>query len=387
MLIIFAIFVMLINPLLAIPFAFRDYLESRRPAPCALCISFAMGYLAFYSESRYIGDLERYIQLLDKYREVPFFKCFDIFYSRLYLMDIFFWICSRFSNPRMLAVMVALVCYYCVLWIVLDFSREMDSDDEETKIITISVLCIIPFYSFIGAARSSVSIVLGAVALYRDVIKKKHDVLNLLLYLAPVFIHQAGIVAVLVKIIDILPGKAKKIITIAAMIILVCIGSGLFFFPRLTMFKEGIIGSAVDKVFEYSEFGTQQYSAWAIAVRNGLFPRVRKIFFALPLVSIVLVRLHLTLNVEEDTSLSFIISSLIIGMFFFPTEIYLRFIMGFMDFIILGVYSIIRPHDILVKTYAFAGLLLQCYTFFESVPYDVFFTSAWKGIWGMLGII
>ena len=58
---------------------------------------------------------------------------------------------------------------------------------------------VIPFYHAYSNVRNVSAFALLAVAVYRDMVKKKRTVITYLLYIIPCFIHMSGIVIVLFR--------------------------------------------------------------------------------------------------------------------------------------------------------------------------------------------
>lgn len=384
---IVAILIGIINPLFSTPLFLLDYWQRRKPVFSAFMLALVMGYIAFYAESKYIGDLERYMEMLSSYRDIPFIQCFDRIYSRLYVMDIIFWLCAKFSNPRMFVSVAAFILYFIVFYITFDFSKQSSLGKDNSRFLFLILVFMLPFYYFLSSTRSSLALIVGILAIYQDVYKNNKKPLVFILYVIPIMIHQASVVILLLRLLWFLPEKTRKIVTGIVIVLILMMGLGVF------NFAEGLIGydlnfltDALNKAIGYSAYGTEQYSIWQTNLRNGLYSQTLKLYYAVVLVFIIIPNNNS--EVESDRNIIKFTRSaalLVLALMFYPTGLYLRFVTGFCVFIVITAYIKYKSKlgSFLLIT-ASAGLLLQMYSLFEAVPYKPFLIRLSLGIFNVL---
>lgn len=337
-----AIMIGIINPLLAIPATIYDYIRRRRPFLCSAILAAAMAYVAYYYQSRYVGDLERYMNLLVLYRGIPLSECFDRFYTGLYALDVFFWLCARFADGRMLVVCTAFILYFNTFYVSLDYLGEHENMDTFHIIgVIVFIFTLLPYYSYLSSIRSSLALSFGTVAIYREFIKRKKGLAGYLLYVLPVLFHLAGTIVILLRFALLIKGKKRYYIWAVGGLLLALSGSGLFNSARYI----GVIFSELsDKMVEYSAYGTMMNSAWFTAVRSSVVTYLQKGLCTIVLGMVIWNAKDNATQDENDSrikSMSQIgtcLSLIILGMIFFPTTIYLRFFAGLFPLILLSAY-------------------------------------------------
>lgn len=381
----------MLNPLLAFPIALNGFTKRRKPIICAVLMAFTMAYVAYYYQSRYVGDLERYVNLLSLYRGIPLSDCFDRFYSGLYALDVFFWFSSRLSDARLLVMIVAFILYFITFYILLDyFSRREDLETKHIIVIITLTIALLPFYDYISSFRSSLALSFGAVALYREYVKGKRSVISYLLYVLPVLFHLAGAFIIVIRLAMLIKGKKQYFIWAIIGILVALLGSGIFNGFR---FIGGFFADISDKMLEYSAYGNMMNSAWFQAVRSSLTASLKKALCAevLLLVAWKGITTNDAKQNEDETAklhkVGICSSLIILGMMFFPTTIYARFYMGLMPFTILSIYQI-EENGIIKKTALASATIgmfaIQIHTMVDNVMLTDFAKSILLGILNFL---
>lgn len=382
-----AIMLGIINPLLAIPITVYDFVMRRKPFLCSMILAIAMTYVAYFYQSRYVGDLERYMNLLSLYKGIPFLECFDRFYTGLYALDIFFWICAGFNDGRVLVLFTAFILYFITFYVSLDYLK------EHVNITTYHILGVItfiftllPYYNYLSSIRSSLALSFGTLALYLEYVKGEKKLGNYLLYVLPLFFHLSGSLVIFTRFALLLTGKKRYFIWAMCGVLLALMGSGIF---NSAKYLGTIFSELSYKMVEYSAYGEMMNSTWFIAVRSSALTYLQKGLCAVVLCVVIgNVReandnVNKLLRIDRMFQIGICLSFIILGMIFFPTTFYLRFFTGFFPIILFSAYRFGDIHvfkKFLLWGVAAGMLAIQFHTLVDNTDLSAFIIHLLLGI-------
>lgn len=367
----------LIHPLLAVPAALSSFIKRRKTIHASIMAAIGLAYLAYFHESRYIGDIERYMKLLELYQKVPFSSCFDKFYTGLYALDIFFWLCAKLPNARLLVAVTGFILYFNTFYVCLDYIKR--NDKYKIIKIIIFIFTILPFYYYLSSIRSSLALSWGTIALYQEYVKKKKNPIYYLCYILPILFHLAGYVIILLRLALLIKGRKGCFIWIIGCVLIALMGSGRF---NIAMYITGIFSDVSGKMHAYSAYGNMQNTAWFIGLSKSITARAIKFICSSVLCLVVWNALGDNKDnnsiAENMHQVSIRISLIILAMLFFPTAFYLRYFNGLFPFIILSAYP--RNADKSLKYYilcsgAFLMLAIQAHIMIGQIPDLVVFAK------------
>ena len=176
-----------------------------------------------------------------------------------------FWIVGQTGNPQLIQAVNGFVEYTILTYIALDYCKSKKTSNGAVVACLLLMLALVPLYSSIAAIRSTPAFAIGMLALYRDVYKAKRDLLTLVLYLAPFFIHAAGLSLLAIRLLSLFNRKQPAFAFIAGLASLpVLIGSA----SALTWLFSSFGVNPLEMLIEYSESGA---TGWAATVSNSLF--------------------------------------------------------------------------------------------------------------------
>lgn len=356
----------------------------------SIILALIMGFLSYYSRSKYYGDIERYVELLTYYKNVPFSGCFNLFYKGLYAQDIFFWLCSRLPDPWLMVFFVGFILYFISFYIIIDYSSIVGIEKKDLVFLLFILLCILPFYNFICATRSSLALSYVYLGIYLRTHKKGRLVPVIILFALGCFTHEAAIATVFVFLVSSLIKKHYWLVGIVIALIVALFGSGLL---TIVVSNNTILYNVINKGIGYAEGGSAANTVWARAVSGSIVARATRIYFFILLVLFLVGFFHgiqykeafYTFNVPVS------IGFMILGMMAFPTTVYLRYIMPFIP---LGIVSYVEKKRIskqvitkkgkyILLFLAIIGMLFQIYTTNTSLDYS-YLEKILYGLWGML---
>lgn len=390
MLFALAVVVSCLNPVFGLPIVITDYIRSRKPFRSSILIGIIYSYISFFARSIYAGDLERYMVGLNNYKGRGLIDCIiNSNYSWLVSDNVFFWVCSHFRNERIMIVLTTFILYFISYYII--FNVIQNSTTEIMREMLLLSITILPFYLFISSLRSSLGISFCTLALYFDLCKDK-NIGALMLYTIGILFHPAAIAIVLLRILYLFCRDKIYLWTMIVFIIVVILGLG---FVHLSPNINGPIGDFAKMIMDYSSSGQLQNSKWAEQVRSSIFSNVWKAFWVC-VIFFCLIRNDLKkknklYRFDNLISFSFLYCTMVLGMMFFPTAIYMRYITGGFPLIIALLskknsnYNI-KNAFVVTSAISIIGLLFQLYSFASMIDLNDFLIGVFKGIFNLFDI-
>ena len=159
-------------------------------------LGLAFGLIAYCTTPLRTIDITRYFQQLDSIRDLPFSQAVNWADDGLVIKNIVFWLVSQTKDNRILPFISIFTVYVSASYIIIDSCGD---NKRIARAILLFQLMAIPFYHTYSNVRNVSAFALLAVAVYRDMVKKKRTVITYLLYIIPCFIHMSGIVIVLFR--------------------------------------------------------------------------------------------------------------------------------------------------------------------------------------------
>lgn len=374
-------FTLLINPIVAIPLVLYSFILHKRVGRCTLYLAFICGYIAFISESNSYGDLERYMAIIVESRGYPFYECADKYYDGLYVINFLFWLSGKCFSERCFVFFTAFIVYGSIYYIMLDLCATNNLKKKTTIYFIIVLTLFIPFCSIVTSARSSMALMIGLLAIYQEYVKKRIDFCVVILYLIPIYIHQACILIYIIRLLFFLPNSFNKTALVLVFFLIFTMGTGLFDITTYIHFnKDSFLGESTDLLVGYSAYGEGQYTEWQSGFRHSLFNIISKGLYFIPILSIIINGMKKN-NETRFNRLIFTSALFIFPMFFYPTNFYLRYVSTFS--VLFGSFILLnyrKKNEMVLLFYSIFCFLLQARAFFSSVPYDLFLNKASLGI-------
>lgn len=233
------------------------------------------------------ADLSRYYSAVEKAGTHSFIEAVfgtkNGLYDGLYIINAVFWIVAKTGCKGLLPALSVAVVYGVAFYVTCDCAERYEKTDWIRWLLTIQFL-LLPFYNIINNIRNVIAFALVVLAMYRELIQNKKNVVTYLLYLIPCFIHAFALTAILIRILS---GVIKKARIIG--ILLVVAGSSAieFLYSNIGAFSAiPIVYNIIAKAHHYlsPEYGETE---WAIRVTTEIFYRAgfyANIFFGIGLV-------------------------------------------------------------------------------------------------------
>ena len=269
-------------------------------------------------------DLVRYFAAIEKAGTMLLVDYFSYTGSGLYIQDFAFWLAGTLGLPHLVPGISTAIVYGIAIYISCDYA-ERTEQQELLSLVLLYQVCCLPFISICNNVRNICTFAIILLAVYRDIVQKKHNVWTAALYIIPVFMHKSGFVLLLVRVILALSGKffvATAIFTFLIPTIL-----NVLINYRMRIMRFGIIGRIVANTIYTAYNSLTSTSDWANTVMTSKYHLTnRYMAFAICLFLLfqVLVR-HPDVRKNTFTMYVVFLCILTIACYVFRTPVYWRF--------------------------------------------------------------
>lgn len=244
------------------------------------------GMLAYCYEPTYEIDLSRYFFQLDYCRSIPFSHAFSWDDNGLVVKNFLFWVISKFEDNHILPLLSVTTVFSVSSYIAIKASE--DSNIKIGKILLFQVM-LMPMYATLSNVRNVTAFSLGILAVYRDLVCHKRGVKTLLLYILPCFMHIAGGVMLLIRLVLLLIKKHPRL-GISLTLGIPSLSIALFKRVGHDVNLPGSVGKIVSRAIWKAYSSSVNTSDYAIERQSGgYFRACRAVMFVLCIVLLSLV--------------------------------------------------------------------------------------------------
>lgn len=259
----------LVPPLLILTTAFLwiDPVHWRRYLPMYTLI-FAL--LAYSYVPGTNSDLVRYFEMLDNYKMVSLREAFENTSSSLYVMVFLMWAISKTGCYGLMPMLTTGTVYGVSAYITCDFA-EQKGQCKMIPALMLMQFFFLPLINIINNVRNVLAFSLVVLAVYRDIIKRRRNLMTIVLYVIPIFMHTSGIILVLLRFASPYVKRFKELFL-----------AGVFFISGLISFAMNHISlfawsNLLTRVIQKSSgYASDEYldTEWGARVANSLYYRL-----------------------------------------------------------------------------------------------------------------
>lgn len=194
-----------------------------------LFLSFVLAIIAYNWLPSKEYDLYRYHLILDKMRNIDFKNFLDIYITQKEIISNFlFYLISKLSeNNSMLEFIITFMTYGIIFYIVQDYAKIQKYNNLIFIISLLYIISSIRYLSLISGIRNMFAVVIFALGIYLEYVKKDKKWKCNILYISTIFIHISSLLVVAIKFIYTYIFKEK--INIGKIILI----GGLFLLPEV----------------------------------------------------------------------------------------------------------------------------------------------------------
>lgn len=151
-------------------------------------------------EPSYVNDLTRYFFQLEKFGSVSFREALQISSDGLFVRNLLFWMIAKTKNVHLLPAVTTSIFYAVCIYITCDSARRLNKEKYIGLVMVFEVL-VIPYFNIVNNVRNVTAFALICLAAYRDLVQKKRNLITLVLYIAPCFLHKTGFILLILRLL------------------------------------------------------------------------------------------------------------------------------------------------------------------------------------------
>ena len=270
------------------------------------------------------SDLSRYLVNIERAGTMSFIDYLSYTNSGLYVQDFAFWVAGKLGLPHLVPGISTAIVYGIAIYISGDYAEKNGQTKALPKVLLYQV-CSLPFIGICNNVRNICAFAIIMLAVYRDCIQKKRNLLTIVLYTAPIFMHKSGFLLLLIRLLLAISGR----FFIASAVVTLLIPSLLNFLMayRMQIMRFGVMGRLIATTIRTAYISLTTTSNWANTVmtsRYHLMNRYMAITVCALLILLIVLEFH---HLADNQFIRYILflCILTIACNVFRTPVYWRF--------------------------------------------------------------
>lgn len=255
---------------------------------CIFCIAYALAIFAYCYQPTTDSDLVRYGEIIAQVKNMTFSEAVNSkLYGEgnLYVFMAACWFFGKIGFPNLLQAVSIFVVYFIAGYINYRVATDNDVSYKKSFATLIFLILNSSFYSLTNNVRNVLAFVIIFYAVFRDIYLKKRDVLTIVLYITPCFMHASAILLVMFRLIVSITGKIKWLLLVLIIIMKTLVEYLSTIFSSLG--KSNIVLSLIGNMLSKGNRYYNNYdSAWAMTAYNSGSMRLMKMIVVLECVVI-----------------------------------------------------------------------------------------------------
>lgn len=222
-------------------------------------------------------DIVRYIHYLRMYQGRSLWDSFNLVYNNLFAVDIWFHLIAKTGDFQLLPASAVFIYYFIVFYVMGDYRTRFEVSRSDFALLVFWVFCSSQFAFILNSFRSYVAFAMFFLAVYREEIQDRRDVLNVFLYICPVFLHLSSMLLLVIRGISKIKRKSWGIIGVSIVFM-----RGIIAILADTAEKihtsSAVLRQIKDALIRADMYFSWEEGGWADQVRNSGYYSVVKIF-------------------------------------------------------------------------------------------------------------
>lgn len=230
------------------------------------------GYSMFFNGKE--SDLTRYYELIRQMNGLSLNMILSKDTEFLYTKDILFYLVNLTGDVNILAFIVGFITYGITFYVLFDMIKKSKREFKIYEVFLLGIISIgiISPYSIIGNVRCVLAYSIVTLAIYREFVQEKRNILTYILYIIPIGLHSSAIIIIVIRIIS----KLFKSLNKLALLLALMLPKIIDFTYSNIRFNMGTIGNifnnAINKSYYYLHWTE---GGWANEIENS----VSNVFF------------------------------------------------------------------------------------------------------------
>lgn len=230
---ILTIIIFCIVPIISVPLLIFGACRSKKYKSIYLILlAFVLAIVAYHWIPTQEFDLYRYYNILEKMRKINFHEFLTIYMNKKEIIsNILFYLISKISqNNSLLQFFTTFLGYGIIFYILEDYTKEKKYDNIIFTVALFYVISSFRYITFISGIRNTLAVIIFALGIYLEYIKKEKKWKCNLLYVSAIFIHISSLLILILKLIYTYIFKEK--INLKRIIII----SSIFLIPEILVY-------------------------------------------------------------------------------------------------------------------------------------------------------
>ncbi|MDB2106218.1 EpsG family protein [Clostridium paraputrificum] len=270
--------VFLMNPMVGIMFVLIGLLKDKKHSTqYSMMMALLLASFAFWFIPNHEMDLTRYFDQLYNYSNLPWNIFLKEVLSKqiLFIQELLFYFIAKTGNFHLLPAIVIFCVYFILFYMITDYCKRRDIGCYKSFACIFTTIMILPYPSIVSNVRNVLAFSIFIYGIYREYIQNKKNIITVLLYVIPIFIHISSVALVAIRLLVPLYKRARKFKLI--------LSGGILTVPfiinkvvPLLNLGNGITSAFLIKANNYVNKTENDY---AIYIKNSLFMKMEKFYF------------------------------------------------------------------------------------------------------------
>ena len=170
------------------------------------CLAYAFGASAYCYETTGTSDITRYFEYIEGIKKVSFSHILD--YGKygaegeaLYVFNFICWIAGKLNDPHIVPFISVFLVYYLSFRIYCEIGNDYNIKARDMIWGVLFLVMALNFFSLVNNIRNVLAYIIVGYSVYLDCYKKKRNIMVLLLYVLPIFIHSSASVLIIIRML------------------------------------------------------------------------------------------------------------------------------------------------------------------------------------------
>lgn len=271
-------------------------------------------------------DITRYFSMLDKCSSLTLLEVNDYFNDGLFVKNFVFWIIGHLGDVHLLPAISTGTVYGIASYITCSCS-EKENKTRYIPIIMLVQFLSLPFFSITSNIRNVLCFALIMLAAYRELYQGKKNIITLILYILPCFIHSGGWILIGIRLISMLAKSFRWIAVVVAFGVPWVIN---FFHKRIALIPNQSLVRMIRTAYAYLNETDSVYARSVASNIGEILSRDMAMLMAVIIVGYIY--LHMKWSKEKNLYLAFefLVGSAVIGFNAFTVPHYWRLAVALM---------------------------------------------------------
>lgn len=227
--------------------------------------------ITFLYNPGFSSDLGRYFLILNRMKGIPINEM--NYYgtgNNLFVINLIFWIIANIGIYHLLPAISTSTVFGIGAYITVDCLLRKKQSNKIGIFLLLQFLQL-PFFGIVDNVRNIWAFSLVILAVYRDIIQKKKNLMTLFLYILPCFMHDGVFLIVAFRLLVPIAKKLKYVLPF----LVIFVGEGInFLYAHVGLFPS-FIATSISNGYQY--LNNSIASDWIMHVKSSSFFKVQRI--------------------------------------------------------------------------------------------------------------